>query len=159
MDKQTAPAEDDSGSAFLPETQELTFNGAPITIAPLGVLKVIRITQVLKRVLPALDSVNTLLEKGEDLGIDDAGLIVSLLADYGEPLLEAVAIATDVPLQDVQTSTDAAGLVRVIAAIIRVNYDFFAQQAAPYLAGLRSGAAESGDGKTPSTGSSTPGIH
>lgn len=159
MDNHNAPTAADSGSAFLLETQGLIFNGAPITIAPLGVLKVIRITQVLKRVLPALDSVNTLLGKGDALGIDDTGLIVTLLADYGEPLLEAVAIATDVPLQDVQASTDVAGLVRVIAAIIRINSDFFAQQAAPHLAGLRNMAVESGDGPTPSTDSSTPGIH
>lgn len=122
---------------------------------PLAVMQAIQIGRVLKQVLPSLDRLAPLLQDGELSG-KDMGLLVELLADYGEPLTEAVAIATGLPLQDVQGSRDIAGLIGVIAAIVRVNVDFFAQQAAPHLAGLRNAAAADGAGPTPSTPLSTP---
>ena len=150
MTSPAAPAEDDTAAAFIPQAQELTFNGQPIAVQPLCVLQVIQISRSLKQVLPALDRIAPLLQEGEPQG-EDLGLLVQLLADYGEPLTEAVAIATGLPLKDVQGSRDMSGLIGLIAAIVRVNTDFFVQQAAPHLAGLREAVAGSGAGPTPST--------
>ena len=150
-----APPEDETAGAFVPEAQPLTFNGQAITVRPLTVLQAIQISRSLKQVLPALDKLAPLLVEDGGDGADVA-LLVELLADFGEPLTEAVAIATGLPLQDVQGSRDIAGLIGVIAAIVRVNVDFFAQQVAPYLAGLRNAAAANGASPTPSTPSSAP---
>lgn len=152
------PPEDPTAAAFVPEVQSLTFNGAAIEVRSLDVLQTIRIIRILKQVLPALpalDKLAPLLADGGDDGAD-AALLVELLADFGEPLTEAVAIATGLPLQDVQGSRDMAGLIGVIAAIVRVNTDFFVHQVAPYLAGLRSAVVVGGAGLTPSTPSSAP---
>ena len=157
MTTTAAPAEDDTAAAFIPQAETLTFNGQPLTVQPLTVLQAIQIGRVLKQVLPALDSLAPLLQGGE-LGGDDLGLLVQLLADYGEPLTEAVAIATGLPLKDVQGSRDMAGLIGLIAAVIRGNASFFAQQVAPLLAGLRN-VAGNGASPTPSTPLSAPGTH
>lgn len=155
MTNTAAPPEDPTAAAFMPEVQALTFNGAAIEVRPLDVLQTIRISRSLKQVLPALDKLAPLLADGGDDGAD-AALLVELLADFGEPLTEAVAIATGLPLKDVQGSRDMAGLIGVIAAIVRVNTDFFVHQVAPYLAGLRTAAVAGGAGLTPSTRSSAP---
>lgn len=158
MTTTAAPPEDDTAAAFIPEAQALTFNGQAITVQPLEVMQAILIGRVLKQVLPSLDRLAPLLQDSEQ-GDVDVGLLVELLADYGEPMTEAVAIATGLPLKDVQGSRDIAGLIGVIAAIVRVNVDFFAQQVAPYLADLRNAAAANGAGPTPSTPLSAPGTH
>lgn len=158
MTTTAAPPEDDTAAAFIPEAQALTFNGQAVTVQPLAVMQAIQIGRVLKQVLPSLDRLAPLLQDSEQ-GDVDVGLLVELLADYGEPMTEAVAIATGLPLKDVQGSRDIAGLIGVIAAIVRVNVDFFAQQVAPYLAGLRNAAAANGAGPTPSTPLSAPGTH
>ena len=155
MTTPAAPAEDDTAAAFIPQAETLTFNGQAITVQPLSVMQAIQIGRVLKQVLPALDRLAPLLQDGE-LGGDDLGLLVELLADYGEPMTEAVAIATGLPLQDVQGSRDIAGLIGLIAAVIRGNVSFFAQQVAPHLAGLRNAAAANGASPTPSTPLSAP---
>lgn len=158
MTTTAAPPEDDTAAAFIPQEEALAFNGRAITVQPLAVMQAIQIGRVLKQVLPSLDRLAPLLKDGE-LGSDDLSLLVELLADYGEPMTEAVAIATGLPLKDVQGSRDIAGLIGVIAAIVRVNVDFFAQQVAPFLAGLRNAAAANGAGPTPSTPLSAPGTH
>ena len=147
--------EDPTAAAFIPEVQQLTFNGIAIDVRPLDVLQTIRISRSLKQVLPALDKLAPLLDEQGDTQAH-LELLVELLADFGEPLTEAVAIATGLPLKDVQGSRDMAGLIGVIAAIVRVNTDFFVHQVAPYLAGLRSAAVAGGAGLTPSTPSSAP---
>lgn len=148
--------EDPTAAAFVPEVQQLTFNGNTIEVRPLNVLQTIQISRSLKQVLPALDKLGPLLGDGGD-GTDVA-LLVELLADFGEPLTEAVSIATGLPLKDVQSSRDMAGLIGIIAAIVRINTDFFAQQAVPHLAGLRNAAAASGAGPMPSPALSPPGT-
>jgi len=158
MTTTAAPPEDDTAAAFIPQAQALTFNGQPLTVQPLTVLQGIQISRSLKQVLPALDNLAPLLQGG-DLGGDEVGLLVQLLADYGEPLTEAVAIATGLALEEVQGSRDIAGLIGLIAAVIRINVDFFAQQVAPHLADLRNAAAANGAGPTPSTPLSAPGTH
>lgn len=151
--------DDDGASAFIPNQQQISFNGQLITLVPLTVLQAIQLSRSLKPVLPAIDRVGALLgEDGAD-GVQQTAVLVDLLADYGEALTEGVAVASGVPLQDVQGSNDIAGLIGLIAAIIRINTDFFAQQAAPQLAGLRNAAAVNGAGVTPSTPLSAPDTH
>ena len=162
MDTKPKSAEDDTAHAFLPVARSVQFNGQDLTVDTLDVLQIIKISGTLKKVLPALDHVQALMDRpGADLaepGAAELGIVVELLADYGEPLTEAVAIAIRRPLAEVQGSKDVTGLVELIFAIVKVNADFFVHQAGPRLAALRERLA-SGGGLTPSTVLSAPATH
>jgi hypothetical protein len=156
-----SPADDDTAQAFIPATAAVQFAGQEITVQPLTVLQVIQISRTLKQVLPALDQLQVLLGSDGALaepGADEIGLVVSLLADYGEPLTEGIAIAIGKPVAFVHGANDVAGLVALVAAIVRVNASFFAQQVGPRLAGLRNAAAN-GDGPMPCTDSAAAVTH
>ena len=153
-------AEDDTAAAFIPTSRTLPFAGEQITLKPLNVLQVIQISTVLKQVLPALDNVQALLarfDSDEEAGAEEIALVVSLLADYGMPLTEGVAIAIGKPVAFVQEADDFAGLVTLIAAIVRINFQFFLQQVGPRLAGLQ--LAANGDGPMPLAPLSPPATH
>jgi len=162
MNINTQPqAEDDTAQAFIPAAASLQFAGEEITVKPLTVMQVIQISRSLKQVLPALDSLQGLLGREDALaepGADEIGLVVSLLADYGEPLTEGIAIAIGKPVAFVRNADDFAGLFSLVAAVVRVNSDFFAQQVGPRLAGLRSAPANGG-GPMPSTDSAAAITH
>ncbi len=162
MDTKPQTAEDDTAQAFIPVARTVSFNGQQVTVDTLDVLQVIKISGTLKKLLPALEHVQSLLDRPDtdlaDPGAAELGIVIELLADYGEPLTEAVAIAIRRPLVEVQGSKDITGLVELIFAIVKVNADFFVQQAGPRLGALRDGLA-SGDGRTPSTALSVPATH
>lgn len=156
-------AEDETIQAFMPLQNAVAFAGEKITIKPLSVMQVIQISRVMKQVLPALDALQELLEFQTDgmpgTSTEEIGLLVDLMADYGEPLTEGIAIAIGKPVAFVRESNDFAGLFGLVAAVVRVNADFFAQQVGPRLAGLRSEAEASGAGVTPSTPLSAVATH
>ena len=155
------PAQDDA-AAFIPTEQVVHFAGREITVRPLNVLQAIKLSQTLKSVLPALDRMQALLASTDTAnaapGTDELGIVVELLADYGEPLTEGIAIATATPVAVIHQANDIAGLVTLIATVVRVNADFFARQVAPHLGDLRNAAAP-GAGLMPSTASSAPATH
>ena len=158
--KQPAPA-DDSGEAFLTNETIVPFAGERITVKPMTVLQIIQVSRALKQVLPAMDQLQELLgATGGDTepGAKEAGLVVSLLADYGEPLTEGIAIAIGKPVDFVRGADDFVGLFALVAAVVRVNAGFFAQQAGPHLAGLLTAVALGG-GPMQSTASSAPATH
>lgn len=159
MDTHPQGAQDD-GAEFLPQGRTVAFNGEQVIVAPLCVQQAIQISRVLKQVLPALDRIQTLLgaQDSPAADADTAGIVVELLADYGDPLTEGIAIAIGKPEAFVRESRDFGGLFGLVAAVIGVNADFFARQAAPRLAGLHNAAA-GGDGAMPSTPSAAPATH
>jgi len=158
MDKKNNnDAAQEDGAEFIPQTRTVRFSGEDIAVAPLNVLQVIQVSRALKAVLPALDRVQPLLGDGAAAqpGVEEVGIVVELLADYGEPLTEGIALCIGKPVDYVRGANDFAGLFALIAAIIRVNVDFFGQQAGPHLAGLRA-AVGNGDGLMPSTPCAVP---
>lgn len=160
MDKKNNTAAQEDGAEFIPQAHAVRFNDEEITVAPLNVMQVIQVSRAMKAVLPALDRVQALLGTGDgampELGTDEIAIVVELLADYGEPLTEGIALCIGKPVDFVRGANDFAGLFALIAAIVRVNVDFFGQQAGPHLAGLLGAAAQPGHGPTPSTPSSAP---
>lgn len=161
MDKNNNNAAQEDGAEFIPQAHVVRFNGEDITVEPLDVLQVIQVSRALKAVLPALDRAQVLLgadAAGAEAGADEVALVVELLADYGEPLTEGIAMAIRKPVDFVRRAKDFAGLIALVGAVMRVNVDFFAHQVAPSLAGLRAAVAN-GDGPMPSTPSSLPATH
>lgn len=173
MDNKNNNAAQEDGAEFIPQPREVTFAGERIVIEEFDVLQTIRLIQQLKAVMASVrsgalpvDRMKALFDKmadddGEasqpfDLDANDLELAVSLLAEFGEPLTQAVAIAIRKPVAFVQSSKDFVGLVRLIIAIAKVNASFFAQQASALLADLKAVAAPIGHGQTPSTPSSAP---
>lgn len=173
MDTHPQGAQDD-GAEFIPQPREVYFAGECIVVEEFDVLQTIRLIQQLKAVMASVrsgalpvDRMKELLDKvadGEDedeakpfdLDENDLDLVVSLLAEFGEPLTQAVAIAIRKPVDFVQSSKDYVGLVRLVIAIAKVNVSFFAQQASALLADLKAVAAPVGHGPMPSTPSSAP---
>lgn len=174
MDKNNNNAAQEDGAEFIPQAHEVTFAGERIVIEEFDVLQTIRLIQQLKAVMASVrsgalpvDRMKALLDKvadgdeGDepkpfDLDANDLDLAVSLLAEFGEPLTQAVAIAIRKPVAFVQSAKDFVGLVRLIIAIAKVNASFFAQQASALLADLKAVVAPVGHGPTPSIPSSVP---
>lgn len=162
MDTNSQPAAQDDGAEFVATHAVVRFGGQDLTLRPLNVQQAIQLSRSLRAVLPALDRMQSLLSRPDavlaDAGAEEIALLIDLLADYGDPLIDGIAIAASLPADVVRGSDDFAGLFGLVAAIVRVNADFFARQVGPYLAGLPS-AGPSGDGPTPSRPLSPPGTH
>lgn len=155
---QAAP-EDTTAAALIDSPATVHFHGEDIAIRPLTVMQVIQVSRAFKQLLPALDIMGPLLGGADDaLGEDALPAIVELLADYGEPLTEAVALCINKPASFVQDTDDIGGLIALIAAVIKANADFFGQRAGPHLAGLRE-KLPAGTGAMPSTPLSAPATH
>lgn len=156
MDTQASTAAPDEAAAFTSTETVATFAGQEITVRPLNVQQVIQLSRILRAVLPALDRAQGLLSADiAEAGTDELAVLMDLLADYGDPLTEGVALAIGKPVDFIRQADDFAGLFGLIAAIVRINSSFFGQQAGQRLAGLRNGAA-SGDGRMPSNPLSPP---
>lgn len=171
MDTHPQGAQDD-GAEFIPQAREVTFAGERIVIEEFDVLQTIKLIQQLKAVMASVrsgalpvDRIKALFDKvadgdeGDeafDLDANDLDLAVSLLAEFGEPLTQAVAIAIRKPVSFVQSAKDFVGLVRLVITVAKVNASFFAQQASALLADLDAVVAPVGRGQTLSTPSSAP---
>lgn len=86
---------------------------------------------------------------------------LALLAEHGEALIDAVAIASRRPKEWV-TALDLDDAVRLVEAVFEVNADFFIQRVLPRLTEAAARVAQTASAQTPgptrSSGSSAPGT-
>lgn len=118
------------------------FKGETVTVSPLTVRQIPAFARAIKPSFPELASVFGGLMDGAEI---DPQVIVDLLADHGDALIDATAVATGKPAEWIGES-DAAEFIGLVRAVIEVNADFFAQRLGPTMAA----AAASGAGRTPS---------
>lgn len=140
---------DDAALAFVDRCVEVPFDGAAVQVRPLTVGQCIALSAELESVLPALGPAIAAVQGGGDV----ASALVSLLATRGVALLSAVNVCTGISIERLQASRDIAGLVALIVAIVKLNMDFFAQQAGAVRSTLAGALSASGDGQTASTAS------
>ena len=127
---------DDPSLAVLEDAQPATatFRGEAIAVLPLKLGQWPAFLRCLKPMLPQLSGAFTALEAGNDTAV--GMLVVDLIAEHGDSLYDAVAIATDKPVDWIRDTDDMGGLIEVVTTMLMVNADFFARQVVPHLAGL-----------------------
>lgn len=131
-----------------PVALAVNFDGQRVDVAPLTLQQIIDISRELHGLVPALVPVIDALQSGKDA----AAALLGLLGQHGEAMLHVIARSTGVELGALQRTTDLAAVVALAVAIVRVNVDFFGQQASEIGATLA--AVRNGAGKTGSTNSS-----
>ncbi|BCO30110.1 hypothetical protein TspCOW1_02130 [Thiohalobacter sp. COW1] len=125
---------------LLPQPTVLEIDGARLEITP---LRLGELPAMLKAVRPFAGQ---LVEEPDWL---------SLLAEQGEDLLEALCIAC----RRSREWVDALALddaLKLAAAVFEVNADFFVQKVVPNVTELAARIGQRLDGSTPPTGSSAP---
>jgi hypothetical protein len=126
--------------AIAPSQTAATFKGRAIQITPLKVGQLPAFARAVKPIGGAVESM---------LGSDgvDMGAIMALIADHGESVVEAVAIASGVSVDELNDSTPDE-LIELGAVALKVNADFFKGRLTPaILAAVKK--ATPGAGLTP----------
>jgi len=131
----------DEYSAIEPISEEVVFRGKSYVVAPLTVGQIPRFARALKP-LAGVDLLGS-------LSAADAGTILALVADHGESLIEAVAVATGVPKAEIEAAS-ADELIGIAMIVVGVNGDFFSRRLAPAISKALQ-LARSGAGRMPST--------
>lgn len=141
-----------------PPPTRVDFRGESIEVKPLLLAKVPAFLRALQPMYPQLAGAYSALDAGQD-GVVGA-LVVSLLAEHGERLYEAIGQAIDKSADWVADTDDMGGLVELATAIVAVNASFFVQQVVPRLAGLPMHLRTlTGAGRMLSGSSSMPASH
>lgn len=128
--------------------QTVEVGGRTFTVRPLTIGQLPAFTRALKPVMPAL---GPLLGGAEGRNpVELLPALTELIAEHGDALIEAVALALRVPRKDVE-ELDPMAFLALILPVIKVNADFFARRLQPVLIqALGAGAGASGGGQTPS---------
>lgn len=113
MNQQTQRTDDDL-DILDPPSVEVTLNGRPVTIRPLTVGQIPAFAR-------AIRPLGDLFQRIESLTTAD---VLDMLADHGEQVIEAAAVATGLQGEDLQ-DVNPGEFVSLVAAVIRVNADFF----------------------------------
>lgn len=125
--------------------------GRTIAIRPVSVRQLPGFTRALRPVIPSLQAV---LERADNLTGDVAISIgMDLIAEHGERLIEACAIATKCSTEEIG-DMDPLEFTELAIKVVRVNADFFARRLRPiFQMAMKAATASmtSGDGPTPSS--------
>ncbi len=135
-----------------PAPRAVDYRGERLEIQPLTIGAVPRLVREVRPLLDALldSDVEALADN------DDLGPLLALVADHGERVFTAAAIATGRPVAWIADGNPAE-FITLARTVIEVNRDFFTQSVAPLLASLM--ASRSGDGPTSSITSPGAGTH
>lgn len=130
-----------------PAGSSVVFRGEAVEVKPLTVGKVPAIVRLARPALGALMTVQSL--QGDINGQQFVDVLVGLVAEHGDAITHAVALAVDLP-PDKVANADIDEFVVLATKVFEVNRDFFARRLAPLLR-ARAAAPAAGDGRTPSS--------
>jgi hypothetical protein len=116
-----------------PPSIEVAYRGLTLVVKPLNIGKFPKFTRAVRPMFAALAgaiSSDPSGNPGEGGGLEiNVSTIVDLVADHGESMIEAAAVATD--KNQAWISEGSPGeFIALVRAIIEVNADFFAQAVA-----------------------------
>lgn len=106
-----------------------------ITLRPLTIGQLPAFSRALKAAVPALEA---MLSGDGDIGASD---VVGLLADHGDAVLEALAVATKLDRSEID-NLDPATAMSLVGEVMAINRDFFARRLAPALTKAREAASK-----------------
>jgi hypothetical protein len=127
-----------------PPARSATFNGRQITVAPLKVGQLPAFARAIKPISGAVEAIAT----GRAALTVEA--MLDIIADHGEAIIDAVALASGVSVAELSESTPDQ-LIELAAVCLEVNADFFARRLTPAIraAGQAVRAPAAGAGPTP----------
>lgn len=91
------------------------------TLSAMKIGQIPKFTRIIRPIVPEVSGKNL-----------DQNTILDLIADHGESIIEAVAVATNLPINTVQL-IDPDDFVDIVFLVIEVNADFFAKRLAPMM--------------------------
>lgn len=118
----------------VPVVSTVVINGESLTIKP---FKFAQLPKVFKLVQPIVDTLNGLQ------GLSKPALITTLIAEHGERVIELIMLVTGKDkawAEDLDTDDG----IRVLGAVLEVNYDFFIRAVMPAITGRISQIAQTG---------------
>jgi hypothetical protein len=126
-----------------PAETSATFNGREIQIRPLTVGQLPGFARAIKPISGAIESIAT------GNSAPDLFSILTMVAEHGDKVVEAVSIATGVKAEELLAATPDQ-LIELVVVALRVNADFFKGRLTPaILAAVKKVAAPMpGDGPT-----------
>lgn len=137
-------------------TREVAYEGGTLTVTPLKVGQIPAFTRAIRPIFSAIGDFIISAPSGGgqpdggEVSIDiDFEKIGGLIADHGDTLIDAAAIAVRKP-RDFIANGSPANFVSLVRAIVEVNVDFF-DRAVPKSALVMPVLALNGAGLTPSS--------
>jgi len=139
----TASTADDGLDVLAPAPRPVQFKGQAYQVGP---LKLGQLPAFARAIRPLTGALGDMFTGDRPL---DVGGVVDLMADHGEELLQAVAIATGIPRAELDKG-DAADLLHLVPVVLSVNRDFLLGRLPPAMrAAVSLLALVGGDGQTP----------
>lgn len=153
-------AHSDDSAVLDPPAVEVRFLGELVTVRPLQIRQIPPFTRLVRMAAPAI--LRLYGSRGATDGSHEAAFL-DLIADHGETIIAACAVAVDRDAAWVETG-NVDELLALLISIAEVNQDFFAKRVAPMLSKLQASPAvqamaeaadaptsPNGDGPTQST--------
>lgn len=127
-----------------PPTTAVSFRGAQYQVGP---LRVGQIPAFARAIRPMLGTIIGSFGDDSAVSVDS---IMDAIADHGEQFIEAVSIASGIPVEQLREA-DAAEFLALVPIVLRVNRDFLKGRLSPAIAAAIQAAkpATSGIGQTP----------
>ena len=133
------------------------FRGERLEIRPLTIGQIPRLLRTAQPVVDAIIDSTVLV--GDDIDEGLLGFVMTLLADHGEAVIDALAIITGKSREYIAEG-DLAESAELAMKVAKVNRDFFDQRLGPLLRRALNGeAAADGTGSTPSRSSAIAATH
>jgi hypothetical protein len=126
-------------AALFPSERETRVGGEAITVQPLTIRQLGKVAAVLKRIADSASEFD----------------IPSLVASHTEDVIEAVAAATDRPVEQIAGLRSDAFLALALD-VFEVNADFFARHVVPLMERVKGATSALGSGPTSSPNSTRP---
>jgi len=117
----TAATPEESTEIIEPKQVKATINEIEYDIKPLKIGQIPAFTRAIKPAIASFTWNND--DEAENLDVD----IVALIGEHGDGIMEATAIATGAPLEDVQ-DMEIDEFAEVVADVLAVNADFFTRR-------------------------------
>lgn len=115
----------DDLDVIAPQGREVRIGQQTFTLRPLTIGQIPPLMRALKQVTETLDG------SPIDVGNLGAAQLITLAADHGDTLIDAVVVATGQPLEVIASGT-LDEFVDLFAQVVELNSDFFVQRVLPH---------------------------